>query len=142
MYQEGAVVTRRKIYRRGKVTRENSIFNKNGSVLCPLSSNKYTSDEYFIIDSDLFHLVEGRSWSVLNDSSHKGGVHYNIRARVEGKMKCVHWVLFQEETIDIGLTTDHLYHWLDNRRSSVAFVSMEENLKRGPAAYHRKSRKR
>lgn len=132
----------RKIYKRGKVTRENSIFNKNGSVLCPLSSNKYTSDEYFIIDSDLFYLVEGRSWSVLNDTSHKGGVHYNIRAGVDGKVKCLHWVLFHKETIEVGLSTDHLYHWLDNRRSSVDFVSMKENLKRGSAMYHGKKNNR
>lgn len=129
-------MAKQKIYRRGKVTRENSIFSKNGSVLCPLSSNKYTNDEYFIIDADLFHLVEGRSWSVLNDSSHKGGVHYNIRARIEGKTVCVHWVLFYKQSIAKGLTTDHLYHWLDNRKASVEFVTRRVNSARGAAAYH------
>jgi len=134
-------LSKKKIYRRGKVTRENSIFSKNGSVLCPLSSNKYTDDEYFIIDADLFHLVEGRSWSVLNDASHKGMTHYNIRAWVDGGVKCLHWVLFQKQTLAKGLTTDHLYHWLDNRRASVEFVSFGKNASRGPAMYHRNPRR-
>ena len=70
-----------------RVTRENSIFHNNGSVSCPISSNKYTRDRYFTIDQDKFHLVEGRSWSVLNDSSHRGGVHYNIRSKQNSKVE-------------------------------------------------------
>jgi len=126
-----------KIRKRGKVTRENSIFHKNGSVSCPISSNKYTEDEYFTIDQDKFHLVEGRSWSVLNDSSHKGGVHYNIRSKLHGKTECLHWVLYRKETLDVGLTTDHILHWTDQRRCSVEFISMHENLRRGAALYHK-----
>ena len=124
------------MYRRGKVTKDNSIFHANGSVSCPFSTNSHTDDEYFTIDSDLFYLVEGRSFRVMNDSAHKGTTHYVIATDFPKKGTRLHWLLYHEQTIAIGLTTDHLLHWTDNRRASVEFIEMRENLKRGAAIYH------
>src|SRR5690348_9229417 len=51
--------------KRGPVTRENSIFNyEAGTVACPISTNKFTDDEYFLIDIWKFDRVEGYCWHV------------------------------------------------------------------------------
>ena len=134
---------KKKIFRKGPVTKENAIFSKHGSVLCPFSTNSLTEEEYFLIDADMFKHVEGRSWYVMNTRSHVGETHLTIVSNSPKRGSRLHWVLYQEETLDVGLSTDHLYHWTDNRRDSVEFVPLSENQSRGAAAYHsgRKNRK-
>ncbi len=127
---------------RVRVTKENSKFDYvAGMVLCPISTNKWTDDEFFIIDIPNFSLVEGRCWSVNNDMSHLGKNHYSLRAGVDGKPVKLHTHLFREESVISGLQVDHLLHWTDNRRSAVDFVTHEENASRGPALLHEGSRR-
>lgn len=131
--------------RRGPVTKENSIFNyKEGYVACPISTNKWTDDEYFTIDILEFPKAEGRFFCVVNDSSHDSNTHYVLHTRKKkgdyinkGSMTCLHWLLFYDDSIAKGLTTDHLLHWTDNRSGSVQFISMAENASFGAALFHK-----
>lgn len=135
--------------RRGPVTRTNSIFHKDGYVTCPFSTNSWTDDEYFTIDSKQFYLVEGRCWRVHNDQATRGRVHLNIRTELRsqdngiytqvahGRTALLHILLFYAETVAVGLTTDHLLHFTDNRKSSVDFIPQPENTGRGAALFHK-----
>lgn len=136
--------------RRGPVTRNNSVFNlKAGTVACPLSTNKWTEDEYFTIDIEKFEEVEGRTWYSVITGRVRGdnaedGCRYDVRTRRrssdKNQSKChdsiLHHVLFWEEANAIGLEVDHVLHWTDNRRSSVQFIPPALNKKLGAALFH------
>lgn len=119
-----------------RVTLQNIIMLPNNTAICPISTNRHTADRHFTIDADRLHLVLNRSWSVLNDCSHKKGQHLVIRSNKGGKVELLHRVLFAEELKGTSLTVDHLLHWTDNRRVSVDLVTMEENTRRGRAIYN------
>lgn len=133
------------IRRRGPVTIENSIFHGDGSVSCPISTNKWTRDEYFTIDADSFPLVVGRTWYVNNTRISHGDLHFDIRT---GKRESdpnyatgtrdtlLHQLLHWGEANAVDLEVDHVLHWTDNRRCSVEFVTRAENVRRGRALYH------
>lgn len=129
-------MARKKIYRRGPVTIDNSIFHKDGSVFCPISTNSHTEDEYFLIDQEDFDLVVGHSWCVENDNAHVGRYHYRISSRISTIKWRLHSYLFYIESIAVGLEVDHLDHFTDNRKCSIDFVTKEENVRRGAAAGH------
>lgn len=131
-----------RIRRRGPVTTSNSIFSSGGSVLCPFSTNSLTQEEYFLVDVDKFPLVEGRSWYVMNTRSHVGDTHLVIVTNNPKPGTRLHWLLYEKETIQVGLSTDHLYHWTDCRRASVEFVPIQLNQSRGAAAFHSGRKKR
>lgn len=124
------------IRRRGPVTRANSIFHENGSVSCPLSTNRWSNDAYYTIDASMFHLVEGRCWYVQRTNQFQS--HTDIRSRCPetGKLLLLHQVLYGGEANARGYVVDHLLHWTDNRRQSVEFVTQQENIRRGGAIYH------
>lgn len=128
-----------RIYKRGPVTRINSIFHENGSVSCPFSTNSLTEDEYFTIDTADFDKVVGRSWYVHNNRQPDIRTSYKPELDPPRESDCtlLHQLLFREDTVDVALQTDHVLHWTDNRRSSVEFVTPAENKRRGPALYHK-----
>jgi hypothetical protein len=125
-----------------KVTLDNVIILPNNTAICPISTNKHSKEKHFTIDADKLHLVLGRSWSVLNDSGHKGATHLVLRAKISGKAQLLHRILFENELQGTELTVDHLLHWTDNRRVSVDLVSMEENASRGKAVYNPSRRRK
>lgn len=125
-----------------RVTLDNVIILPNNTAICPISTNKHSPERHFTIDADKLYLILGKSWSVLNDSSHRGAVHLVLRSGYGGKVKLLHRVLFADELDGTDLTVDHLLHWTDNRRVSVDFVPMRENARRGKAVYNPSRRRK
>lgn len=126
-----------------RLSLDNVVILPNNTAICPISTNKHSEERYFTVDADKLHLILGKSWSVLNDSAHKGTVHLVLRASYNGKAKLLHRILFADELDkQADLTVDHLLHWTDNRRISVDLVTMSENARRGKAIYNRSTKKR
>lgn len=141
---------------RGPVTRENSIFNyEAGTVACPISTNKFTDDEYFTIDIRKFSRVEGQHWHVKPQQKN-GDTVFRLRtwlsiadSPVTGQVDIprnrtgvyLHQLVFHDEVPD-AMVVDHELHWTDNRRASVDFVTNAENVRRGAALFHHGKRNR
>lgn len=125
-----------------RLSLDNVVILPNNTAICPISTNKHSEERYFTVDADRLYLILGKSWSVLNDSAHKGAVHLVLRAGYNGKAKLLHRVLFADELDGTDLTVDHLLHWTDNRRISVDLVTMSENARRGKAIYNRSIKKK
>ena len=123
---------------RGPVTRKNSIFIGD-YVFCPFSTNKWTDDEYFLIHSSHFSLVESRSFSVQSsgrwlghlyvstwrkstDANPTNTLHRNIR---------LHALLYGTTVYPKNLVVDHRAHWTD--QINVDFVPQKKNVSRGQA---------
>lgn len=134
---------------RGPVTRNNSIFHDNGTVSCPISTNSWSSDQFFTIDASKFSLVEGLYWHTKPQRAN-GDTVLRMRAWIN-KEECpvsgqkgsnpnktgayLHQLLFHVECPS-DQVVDHIFHWTDNRRASVQFVTREENTRLGAALFH------
>lgn len=126
-----------RISRRGPVTREQLIYQGDGSVAVPFSTNRWTRDEYFLVDADYVPLIVGNYFYVNNDDVYsRERNHFSVRCtawRREFGTDLVARILHQPGD---SLTVDHCYHWTDNRRASVEVVTISENVRRGAALYH------
>jgi hypothetical protein len=105
----------------------------------------------FYVSVEQFPLVEGRCFHVENSHANRGGFHLRLRtAPREGDYGFghtstlrLHTLLYQAQSVDVGLEVDHRVHWTYNYPEAVEFVTTEENVRAGaPILQTRRTRRK